>query len=170
MGMPVDWERVREISGHGSIGRPHIAQALLEKGYVDTIKEAFTKYIAFGGPAYIPREKMTPAEAISLINKANGLAVLAHPLGISNLYMVLKTLVKAGLVGLEVYYKDYPDEDRESLSRLADQYGLITTGGTDYHGLDDNNEVMMGEARVPPYVIDNLNALERNHSHTLTIH
>ena len=156
MGMAIEWERVKMISGNGSVGRPHIAQALLEKGYIETIKEAFSKYIAFGGPAYVPREKMTPAEAIELITRADGFAVLAHPLTISKLDILLKTMVKAGLTGLEVYYKDYSVEERESLARLADKYRLIVTGGTDYHGLDDNAEVMMGEAGVPSYVADNL--------------
>lgn len=159
MGMPIEWERVKMISGNGSVGRPHIAQALLEKGYIETIREAFSKYIAFGGPAYVPREKMTPAEAIELITRADGFAVLAHPLNISKLDILLKTMVKAGLTGLEVYYKDYSVEERESLARLADKYRLIATGGTDYHGLNDNAEVMMGEAGVPSYVADNLIAM-----------
>ncbi len=159
LGMPVEWDKVREISGNGSVGRPHIARALLEKGYIATIKEAFSKYLAFGGPAYVPREKMTPAEAVDLIIKAGGLAVLAHPLNMSNLDRLLRALAKSGLSGLEAYYKDYTVEDRESLARLAEKHGLITTGGTDYHGLDDNTEVMMGEAGVPPYVVDNLTAL-----------
>ncbi|HEY94094.1 MAG TPA: PHP domain-containing protein [Dehalococcoidia bacterium] len=164
MGMPIDWEHVKELSGDGSVGRPHIAQALMEKGYIETIKEAFSKYIAFGRPAYVPREKMTPAEAIELITRADGLAVLAHPLGIPNLDTLLKTLVRAGLIGIEVYYKDYPTADRESLAGLADKLGLIATGGSDYHGLDDSTEVMMGEAGVPPYVVDNLIAMVENSS------
>ena len=164
MGMPIEWERVKMFSGSGSVGRPHIAQALLEKGYIETIKEAFSKYIAFGGPAYVPREKMTPVEAIELITRADGLAVLAHPLGISNLDTLLKTLVRTGLTGIEVYYKDYSVEDRESLARLADRYGLIATGGTDYHGLDDDAEMMMGEAGVPSYLADNLIEMEETRS------
>ena len=164
MGMPIEWERVKELSGNGSVGRPHIARALLEKGYIGTLKEAFSKYIGFGGPAYVSREKMTPAEAIELITRADGLAVLAHPLGIPDLDTLLKTLVKAGLTGIEVYYKDYPDEDRERLAKMAEKHGLITTGGTDYHGLDDSTEVMMGEAGVPPYIADNLIALAESRS------
>jgi predicted metal-dependent phosphoesterase TrpH len=159
MGMPIEWEYVKKLAGDGSVGRPHIAQALLDKGYINTIKEAFSKYIAFDGPAYVTREKMTPTEAVELITRAQGFAVLAHPLGISNLDTLLKTLVRTGLTGIEVYYKNYPDEDRESLATLADKYGLLATGGTDYHGLDDSTEVMMGEAGVPPYAADNLIAL-----------
>ena len=74
----------QEIVGSGSVGRPHIAQAMLEKGYIASIKEAFTKYIAWGGPAYVEREKMTPGEAVKLILRANGLPVLAHPLTVND--------------------------------------------------------------------------------------
>ena len=80
----------------------------------------------------------------------------------------LKTLIKAGLAGIEVYYKDYSTEDRESLARLADRHGLIATGGSDYHGLDDSTEVMIGEAGVPPYAADNLVALAENRSRKST--
>jgi len=168
LGLKIEWERVKELSGKGSIGRPHIARALLEKGYIDTLKEAFLKYIGFGGPAYVPREKVTPTEAIELISGAGGLAVMAHPIGTPNLDILLKTLVKAGLAGLEVYYKDYSGEDRKNLADMADRHGLIATGGTDYHGLDANVEMMMGEAGVPPYAADNLIALAENRSQNLT--
>lgn len=168
MGISIEWEHVKELAGDGSVGRPHVAQALLDKGYIDTIKEAFTKYIGFGGPAYVPREKKTPVEAVELITRAEGLAVLAHPLGIPNLDTLLKTLVRARLIGLEVYYKDYSTEDREYLARISDKYGLIATGGTDYHGRDSSTEVMMGEAVVPPYLADNLIALAENRSRKVT--
>ena len=79
-GVNLDWERVQEIAGDGSVGRPHVAQAILEKGYIDNLQEAFTRYLAFGGPAYVRRAKMTPGEAIDLILKAKGIPVLAHPL------------------------------------------------------------------------------------------
>lgn len=158
LGAGLDWERVQQIAGEGSVGRPHIAQALMEKGYTSTIQEAFTRYLAFNRPAYVQRDKMTPEEALQRIISAGGTAVLAHPLskGRSNPEQLIKRLVKAGLAGLEAHYKSYPGEDREMLVRLADKYGLITTGGSDYHGLDEETEVMMGEAGVPPEVIDNL--------------
>ncbi|UCC17610.1 MAG: PHP domain-containing protein [Dehalococcoidales bacterium] len=169
MGMPIEWEQVKELAGDGSVGRPHVAQALLDKGYIDTIKEAFTKYIGFGGPAYVPREKKTPVEAVELITRAEGLAVLAHPLGIPNLDTLLKTLIRADLIGLEVYYKDYPSEDREYLAGIADKYGLVTTGGTDYHGRDSSTEVMIGEAGVPSYIADNLFARAETRSRKPTL-
>ena len=78
LGMAVEWERVLEIAGDGSVGRPHIAQAMLEKRYISTIKEAFSKYLAWGRPAYVKRDKLTPSEAMALILRASGLPVLAH--------------------------------------------------------------------------------------------
>ncbi|NLE08133.1 MAG: PHP domain-containing protein [Dehalococcoidales bacterium] len=154
----IEWERVRELAGPGSVGRPHIAQALLEKGYITDIQEAFTRFLAFNGPAYVHRDKMTPAEAIRLIKKAGGIPVFAHPLskGNRNPEKLTDEFVKAGLAGIEAYYKDYGPEEREKLVRLAAHYGLITTGGSDYHGLDDKAEVMMGEANVPQEVVDSL--------------
>ena len=149
LGMPVEWQRVIEIAGGGSIGRPHIAQAMLEKGYIASIKEAFDEYIKWGGPAYVERPKVTPPEAAELILKINGLPVLGHPLTIEEPEAVIIELNKAGLVGMEVYYKDYTAEERKKLARLAGKYNLIATGGSDYHGLDSSTETMIGEAEVP---------------------
>ncbi len=106
LGMPIDWERVQELAGGGSIGRPHIAQAMLEKGYIASLKEAFTKYIGRDGPAYVEREKLTPAEAVQLVLQANGLPVLAHPFTINDPETMIIELKAAGLVGIEAYYND----------------------------------------------------------------
>jgi predicted metal-dependent phosphoesterase TrpH len=159
LGLNIDWERVKEIAGSGSVGRPHIAQAMLEKGYITSIQEAFTRYIAFGGPAYVERQKMSPGEVVELIIRANGLPVLAHPLTINDPESLIIELKKSGLVGLEAYYKDYTDEEINRLISLADKYGLILTGGSDYHGLDENTETMIGGARVPFEIIEKLTFL-----------
>ena len=148
-GVHVDWQRVQEIAGDGSIGRPHIAQAMLEKGYITSIKEAFDKYIARDGPAYVEREKMMPAEAVELIVKAGGLPVLAHPFTVADPETQVIELKKVGLVGIEAYYKDCSTDEVSTLIRLADKYGLITTGGTDYHGIGNANEVILGGTDVP---------------------
>lgn len=160
LGLPVEWKRVQEISGDGTIGRPHIAQALLEKGYISTIKEAFDRYIAYGGPAYVEREKIDPAEAINLILRAKGLPVLAHPLFSNNPEALIARLKKSGLTGIEVYYGRYTTEEIKKLIGLADKYGLVPTGGSDYHGLDDNTETMMGGADVPMAAAERLMALQ----------
>lgn len=135
-GVQVEWERVREIA-RGAVGRPHVARALLEAGYVQTIGEAFDKYIGTGGPAYVPRYKLTPEDAVRLIVSANGLPVMAHPVelpGLEELRNWLPGLCAAGLVGLETYYGPYTTAEEQQLRALADEYGLIPTGGTDFHG------------------------------------
>jgi predicted metal-dependent phosphoesterase TrpH len=159
LGLNIDWGRVREIAGSGSVGRPHIAQALLEKGYIISIQEAFTKYIAWGGPAYVERDKMSPQEAIGLIRRANGLPVLAHPLTIDDPESLIIELKKSILVGLEVYYKNYTAKEIDGLISLANKYELIVTGGSDYHGLDETTETMIGGADVPLEVVECLTSL-----------
>jgi hypothetical protein len=158
----IDWGRVQEIAGSGSIGRPHIAQAMLEKGYVTSFKEAFTKYIGFKGPAYVERQKITPAEAVALLTKAGGLPVLAHPLTVNNPETMIAKLSTAGLVGLEVNYNGYTENESESLAQLAKKYDLIATGGSDYHGLDDSAETMLGGTYVPEESAEQLIALAQS--------
>lgn len=159
LGIDVKWERVQEIAGDGSIGRPHIAQAMLERGYVLSIKEAFVKYIGREGPAYVEREKMTPPEAVELIVKAGGLPVLAHPAAIENLEELIIQLQKVGLIGIETYYNDYPPKSVKYLASLAHKYSLIATGGSDYHGLEGTGETPLGSVAVPHECVDQLFAL-----------
>ncbi len=159
LGMHIDWGRVQEIAGSGSIGRPHIAQALLEKGYIATLKEAFTEYIGRDRPAYVERAKMTPVEAVELILQANGLPVLAHPFTVNDPETMVIELKAAGLVGIEAYYKDYTVDEINELVNLADRHNLIATGGSDYHGLDTSTETMIGGADVPIESAEQLIAL-----------
>jgi predicted metal-dependent phosphoesterase TrpH len=161
MGIDIDWARVQELAGDGVIGRPHIARAMLEKGYIATFEEAFDKYIGHGGPAYVERDKMTPAEAVELILRARGLPVLAHPFTVTEPEKLVKQLKVTGLVGLEAYYKDASREDVQTMLRVAEKYGLITTGGSDYHGMGDNNEVKLGGVEVPLRVAEKLIALAK---------
>ena len=159
LGMHIEWQRVQEIAGTGSIGRPHIAQAMLEKGYVASPKEAFTKYLSRSGPAYVEREKITPVETVEIILRANGLPVLAHPLTISDLETMVIELKAAGLVGIEAYYNNYTTEEINGLVSLANKYNLITSGGSDYHGLDAGTDTMIGGADVPIESAEQLIAL-----------
>ncbi len=148
-GIHIEWQRVQEIAGSGSIGRPHIAQAILEKGYIASFKEAFDKYIGRGAPAYVEREKMSPVEAVELVLRASGLPVLAHPLTTDDPETMVIELKAAGLVGLEAYYNGYTADEINELISLANKYNLIATGGSDYHGLDTGTETMIGGADVP---------------------
>ncbi len=159
LGIYIDWQRVQEIAGSGSIGRPHIAQAMLEKSYIASIKEAFIKYISRDGPAYVERAKMTPAEAVELILQAKGLPVLAHPFTINDPDTLVVELKAAGLIGIEAYYAGYTDDEIARLVSLADRYALIATGGSDYHGLDAGSETMIGGVDVPMESAERLIAL-----------
>ena len=159
LGIHIEWQRVQEIAGSGTMARPHIAQAMLEKGYITSLREAFTKYISQGGPAYVEREKMTPVEAVALILGANGLPVLAHPLTINDPEKVIIELKAAGMVGIEAYYGDYSADEVSRLVNLADRHNLIATGGSDYHGLDASSETMIGGVDVPTESVERLIAL-----------
>jgi predicted metal-dependent phosphoesterase TrpH len=161
LGVHIDWERVQEIAGASSIGRPHIAQAMLEKGYISSFKQAFTEYLSRDGPAYVEREKMTPAEAVELIVRARGLAVLAHPLTAGDPEVLTTELKAAGLVGIEAHYDGYSAEEINRLVGLARRHNLIATGGSDYHGLDPANETAIGGANVPIESAEQLIALAK---------
>ncbi|MBI4236363.1 MAG: PHP domain-containing protein [Chloroflexi bacterium] len=149
LGMPLQWERVLEIAGEGSIGRPHIAQALVEAGHVPSVRAAFDRLLGRNGPAYVERAKMLPSEAIALVLRAGGLAVLAHPRESPDLDRLVPELAAAGLAGMEVYYGLYPPEERARLLALARRYDLLPTGGSDYHGPGLAAECPLGGAEVP---------------------
>ncbi len=162
LGVNIDWPRVQEIAGKGSVGRPHLAQAMLEKGYIGSLKEAFSSYIGRGGPAYVERRKLTPAAAVELILRVKGLPVLAHPLTVSHPEALVIKLKAVGLVGIEAYYTDYNADDVGKLLMLAERYNLVATGGSDYHGLDTEIEVMIGGVQVPLSAAERLIALAQS--------
>jgi predicted metal-dependent phosphoesterase TrpH len=159
MGMPLDWERVREIAGEGAIGRPHIAQALIERGYVSGRQEAFDKYLDRNGPAYAERDKITPEEAVRLVASVGGVPVMAHPGYTDDLENVLKGLVAAGLKGMEVHYAQYDEKARAELAEVAERHGLIPCGGTDYHATGVEGEHQPGEMGPPMETVERLKAL-----------
>lgn len=164
LGIDVAWHRVLELSGGGSIGRPHIAQAMFERGYIPSFQEAFIKYIGRQGPAYVERERLSPQEAVELVVKAGGLPVLAHPANIDDLEELLVELKDAGLVGLEAYYDGYQRKIIDRLVNLATKHGLITSGGSDFHGLGGNNEATIGGIDVPFDCAERLIAMAERHS------
>ena len=149
LGFDITWERVVEISQGGAIARPHVARALMEKGYVSEIREAFDKYIARGGPAYVAREKMSPEEAVALIRRFGGVPVLAHPTFTNDPPALVASLAKAGLAGMEVYYKNYAPDVVAELKALADRHNLLALGGSDYHASGDSDEVAPGLVGPP---------------------
>jgi hypothetical protein len=154
LGMPLDWTRVRALAAGESVGRPHVARAMVERGYVSSAEEAFALYLGLGRPAYVPRLKVAPAEAIAWIRAARGVPVLAHPLQVADLVPNLK---RAGLEGLEATYTGYSAEEVRYLTDLAGRYGLVATGGSDFHGAD----IVCGElgaASVPYTTVEDLRA------------
>jgi predicted metal-dependent phosphoesterase TrpH len=158
-GVHVKWERVREIA-QGAVGRPHVAKALLEAGYVQTIGEAFDKYIGTDCPAYVPRYRLTAEDAVRLIASANGLPVIAHPAelpGLDELRDWLPRLCAAGMVGLETYYGTYTAEQEAALRTLAEEYNLIPTGGSDFHG-PGIHPTPLGGRYVPFEAVERLKA------------
>ena len=160
-GCDINLARIKEIAGNGALGRAHIAQALLEKGYIASFKEAFTKYIGHDCPAYVGREKLTPVEAVQLVLKANGLPVLAHPFTSLNPETTIKELKSVGLVGMEIYYAGYLPTEINSLLDLAQKYDLVPTGGTDFHGIDADSDITIGGTNVPINFVEKLIALAK---------
>ncbi|MDR7556348.1 MAG: PHP domain-containing protein [Armatimonadota bacterium] len=157
LGVPIAFERVAALAGGGAVGRPHVARALVEAGWVRDIAEAFDRYIGRHGPAYVERVKISPAAAVRVIRAAGGLAVLAHP-GWGAHEAIVPELVAAGLDGIEVYYPDHSPAQVERYTALARQYGLLMTGGTDFHGGEIATRVAVGSQYVPEGLIGPLRA------------
>ena len=149
-----------QIAGDSVMGRPHIAQALLEKGYIDSFRQAFADYIGRNGPAYVEREKITPAQAVALIVRSGGLASLAHPFTVSDPEAMIIELKAAGLAGLEAYYNGYDRDETETLLNLARKHALVTTGGSDFHGLEAS-ETPIGGIDLPLEAVEQLIARAR---------
>ncbi|MFP3897186.1 MAG: PHP domain-containing protein [Anaerolineales bacterium] len=149
----LSWEHLLDLSEGKSVGRPHIARAMEDAGHVDSFREAFDDYLAQGKPAYVPRIKMTPAEAIELVDEAGGIPVLAHPWYER---AIVPSLVEVGLAGLEVYYPQYTPSMIARLRRLADRHRLICTGGGDFHGLSIAPQSRLGGVHVPEACVEAL--------------
>ena len=169
MGVSISWARVREIAGEASIGRPHIAQALVEGGYVKYSKDAFDQYIGRNGTAYVERVRVTPVEAVGILTANGALPVMAHPTyyddrsqegDYAGLRSLLAELTEAGLVGMEVHYKDYSPEQVARLAGIADEFGLIPCGGTDYHALGNPGEPEPGMSGPPMETVEALRRLK----------
>jgi predicted metal-dependent phosphoesterase TrpH len=146
-GAEVELERVLELAGNGAVGRPHIAQALLEEGHISCYDEAFWKFIGYHCPAYVPKEKYSPEQAIKLIRDFHGVSVLAHPLSYNN-RSIIDYLIEQGIQGLEVWRPDHRDNDIKYLLGLTTNHNLLATGGTDCHG-GRKGKIQIGETKIP---------------------
>lgn len=148
-------EKVFALAGHRDAGRPHVARALVEAKAVGSFKEAFDRYIAFQGPAYVSHYKLSAPEAIQLIRQAKGVPVFAHP-GVSRCDEIIPELIKAGLAGLEVYHVGHNQSQIEHYLELAKKSGLLATGGSDYHGTLGGRESVLGTIRLADELVEKL--------------
>lgn len=155
LGVPVTWEQVLRIAGDGSVGRPHVATALVELGVVPTVSDAFTpEWLADGGRAYVEKHETDPFEAIRLVKSAGGVTVFAHPgahkRGRTVPEATIAELAAAGLDGIEVDHMDHAPDTRARLRGLAGELGLLVTGSSDYHG--SRKTCVLGEYTTDPEV------------------
>jgi len=157
LGRPISWNELEEMSKGGQIGRPHIARAMVNRGYVKSTNEAFVRYLKKGAPAYVPKSILSPEKAINTIHKAGGLAVLAHPVSLefgtpAHLDELVSEWTEQGLDGIECYYSMHNKELTNLSLSLCKKYDLISTGGSDYHG-KAKPKIMVGRGtgglRVP---------------------
>lgn len=146
--IPLKMESVLEQANTGSVGRPHIANALVEEGYVDTYLHAFNMYIKNGGPAFEKKYSLTPAQAIELINKSGGLSFVAHPGNLMNESLIYY-LINIGIDGIEVVHPGHTPQTTENLKKIAGEYFLLESGGSDYHGGLKNDEHVLGKYTIP---------------------
>ena len=158
LGYDITKEQVEACAKGQSIGRPHIAQAMVNKGYFKDIKSVFDKLIEKGGPAYVPRERTTPQEGIEAILSSGGVPVLAHPGLIKNGYDLIGELVALGIKGIEVYYPLHSRNLITWLLRVAQKYELIATGGSDFHGFEGD---FLGKSSVDISVIEAIKSASR---------
>ncbi len=169
-GMHIEWERVLEIAGDASVGRPHIAQALVEAGYFLEPSDAFHEYLGRNGKAYVERAKLTPPDAVKLLNDVGGVAVFAHPWferrgnepePEQSLIETVEELKAAGLHGMEVHYALYDDATVDWLADVARAYDLIPCGGSDYHHSGNSREPLPGVNGPPMATVERLEEAAR---------
>jgi len=157
LGMPIDPAEVFAIVKEGSAGRPHVAQVMVQRGYVTSVREAFDRYLHANGPANVPRRRLTPAEAVRVIRRAHGVPVFAHP-GLADRDALIPELVQAGLMGIEAIYAEHSAAQTAHYKGLCRAHGLVATGGSDYHGERSGRTNALGHPPVPMSVWEELKA------------
>jgi len=150
LGMDISYDMVTALDGK-VLGRPHIARLLLDHGYVKTEDEAFNRFLAFGRPAYVEKYQISPAEAIKMIERVNGVSVLAHPV-FAHADDMFPELVEFGLRGIEVYHSKHDAQATKYYEQLAQKYGLLIVGGSDSHG----SKIPVGNVRIPYSLVEKL--------------
>ena len=147
LGVRIEMAAVLEQAGGGAIGRPHVARAMIAEGWAVDFRDAFDRYLASGRPAYVPKDRLAAADAISLIHRAGGLAILAHPAQGGTRERV-EAFVREGIDGIEVRHPSHSSEDTSRLAALVEHYSLVPSGGSDWHGAADGPRTL-GMMRVP---------------------
>lgn len=157
-GIRVKFEDIKSlVAPGGSIGRPHIARAITAVGGVANVMEAYSKYINDSSPVYVTRKTVSPHDAVEIINEAGGIPVFAHPIDVDISEKLTKELVSYGLRGIEAYHRKHSPAVVEYFSSLAEKYGLIITGGSDFHAPSMNHgAILMGKNFVPSWVYDEI--------------
>ena len=160
-GINITFNQVKSIADDDYIGRPHIARAMVEAGYIDKIADAFTAdYIGNGGKAYVSKYKISPKEAITIIKEAGGISVLAHPVFINHGQSMIRDdiqeLLDHGLQGLEVYHSKHSNQDSAYYKKIAEEFNLLITGGSDFHG-ENSPGVKIGDVVLADKYVNKLN-------------
>jgi predicted metal-dependent phosphoesterase TrpH len=166
LGLDIDYEDVARLAGNEVVGRPHFARMMVERGYAQSIQDAFDRFLAKGAAAYVEKDRLSPADSIALIHEAGGVAVLAHPyqLKLASLEEVEQLIVgmaRMGLDGIEAIYSRHSPADRDIYVQMAARHGLLVTGGSDYHGTykpDISIVTGKGDLEVPYVLIEQIKA------------
>lgn len=147
----------KQVAPGGSIGRPHIAKAIANAGGTSNVIEAYAKYINDSSPVYVPRKTVSPYDAVEVIYGAGGVPVIAHPYDIDIAEKLIKNLMTCGLRGIEAYHRKHSPACVEYFSSMAEELGLIVTGGSDFHAPNSlNGQVVLGKNFVPEWIYDKL--------------
>lgn len=158
LGFPISLEEVERIAAGAHLGRPHLALALLARGFVTSTREAFDRFLADGKPAYVGRFRLPAEDAIAMLHRAGGTATVAHPGSSKVSSFTLERLAKAGLDGLEIFHPDHVPSQRDAFLRQADALGLVPTAGSDYHGPRVTPDRSLGMVSLDPSLLARLEA------------
>lgn len=155
MGVRIEPGRVIAASGGGSVGRPHLARALIEEGHASSVREAFRKFVGDRAPAYVPRKHIAPVEAVRIIRECGGIPVIAHPGGMKD-DAIIPSLADDGVEGIEVYYSSHTPAEVRRYLEVAGRYGFLITGGSDCHGSMKGETVSVGDFGIDRELYDTL--------------
>jgi len=159
LGIKIQLEEVEEIAHGGALGRPHVAEALMQGGHIETFQEAFQRYLGHHAPAYVPKQTVALEEAVSVVREAGGVTVLAHP-GTLNRDHLIAAWAGRGLDGIEVWHSKHAPADVTRFKGIAKQHNLLMTGGSDYHG-ERTPDVTIGGVLVPESALKEMDEVLR---------